>query len=119
MNNLQEQTEVLNSVLEYIGKLSSGIEQVVGLYHGGSDTKANDIMIHVIDGLQWTMEAIQVIPDIVKGRIDITVINDHLNQIVTAFENMDYVLVSDILEYEVLPIVSDWKEKLGECLECA
>jgi hypothetical protein len=33
---------------------------------------------------------------------------------ISAFENTDYVLLGDILEYEILPILENWNEKLAK-----
>jgi hypothetical protein len=36
-----------------------------------------------------------------------------LKQLIESQESKDYVLISDLLEYEILPLVSVWREMLG------
>jgi tetratricopeptide (TPR) repeat protein len=44
-------------------------------------------------------------------------LNNLLNEVITAFENKDLVLLADLLEYELAPLISRWEEVIGKVVE--
>lgn len=107
-----EKLEIIKTAVEYLDKLIEGINATVELYQGGNEGKANDNMIDIIDGLQWLITAIGATSDIQKERVQLNEINEHLSEIISAFENTDYVLLGDLLEYEISPVIKNWKNIL-------
>jgi hypothetical protein len=70
-------------------------------------------MLDLIEGLDWLVKAIEGTKDLQgEHAIDISIINPIFSQLIEAYENLDYVFISDLLEYEVVPIVSGWKNQL-------
>ncbi|HOA80097.1 MAG TPA: hypothetical protein PKK61_03410 [Defluviitaleaceae bacterium] len=112
MDKRKEKMELINMAVEYTGRLIEGINEAVDAFHEGMEGKALDLVVQIIDGLKWTMEAITVTLDVQRDPIDISEINDPFNEMAEALENIDYVLMADVLEYEVLPKVEEWNQKL-------
>lgn len=106
--------EVLHTSSEYLGKLIPGINNILEFYRSGNELKANRMIIDVIDGLLWLTEAFTLTQDIQKEKMDVSCMNEHLSEMLSAFENSDYVLLSDLLEYEVLPILKKWHLTLAK-----
>ena len=103
--NISAQIEVLNSVSEYLTKLKDGINKIVTLIQEGKEHQAIQIIPSAAEGIGWVIQAINLTKDVQKEIIDIDDINDFISEIVDAFENEDYILVGDLFEYEILPIL--------------
>lgn len=113
MEQYELKKEVLGTALEYIERVLPGVEEIIECFQTGREDKATSMMIELIEGMQWLIQAIDGTTDLQgEHSIDTSQINSILNQLVEAYENMDYVLLSDLLEYELLPLAKTWKEKL-------
>lgn len=105
--------EVLSTASEYIEKVLVGIQQITEYFQSGREDRATNMMLDLIEGIKWLVKAIDGTKDMHGDHfIDISAINDVLNQLVEGYENMDYVLISDLLEYELLPVVDTWSKQL-------
>jgi hypothetical protein len=105
--------ETLITALEYMDKMLYGIETIVEYFQSGREDKATTMMLDLIEGLDWLVKAIEGTKDLQgEHAIDISIINPIFSQLIEAYENLDYVFISDLLEYEVVPIVSGWKNQL-------
>lgn len=69
------------------------------LFRLGMDAKANDTFARFVDALS------QQLPQI-SSSIDVTHLNMKLNQLFQAQSRADYLYLADLLEYEILPIIS-------------
>lgn len=101
--------EALQTANEYSERLIEGVNDAVNYFKGGDENKAVEMMVDIIDGIQWI---VQVMCLSFKNE-DIEKINEHLTEMTTALENLDYILVSDILDYEIIPILKNWKVKIA------
>lgn len=105
--------EVVESAIEYIDRVIIGIEGINEDFQRGREDRATNSIVQLIEGIQWLLHAIEgtraIHGDI---SIDIAGINPIFNQLVEALENADYVLLGDLLEYEIIPVVKEWQEKL-------
>lgn len=113
MDQRAEKMEVIQTLVEYTGRLINGINEAVGAFHEGMEGKGMDLVVLIIDGLKWSMEAISLTLDVQVEPVDISEMVEPLNEMIEALENMDYVLIGDLLEYEILPKVEDWNQKLS------
>lgn len=113
---MNEKYEILKTVDEYATKLRIGILECSKLFQSGQTADGSESVITIIEGLQWVIDAIALTSDIQKEPIDSTEINLKLNEIVDAFKNEDYILIGDLFEYEILPILTEWQEKISKLL---
>ncbi|OPZ91437.1 MAG: hypothetical protein BWY74_01962 [Firmicutes bacterium ADurb.Bin419] len=113
MENMELKREVIDSAVEYINKVVLGIGGIVEDFQSGREDKATNTMAQLIDGLHWLLQAIEGTKDVQGDNfIDISAVNPIFSQLTEAFENTDYVLLGDLLEYELTPIMKNWKERL-------
>jgi hypothetical protein len=113
MNYYNEKIEVLKTAFEYIGKLIDGIHTAVTKYQGGYESEGTKWTVQIADGLNWLIEALTLTADAQIEKIDISLLNPYLLEVNEALENTDYVLLADLLNYEILPILEEWETKLS------
>ncbi len=103
----------------YLIKLIPGIEKSVELFRMGNEQEANQFFINIIDGVDWLSQVLDMIleakaisPDAVfdgksiqERRVDLITFTQ---QMVDANKNKDWVLLADLLEYEILPYYQEW-----------
>ena len=109
----------------YLIRLIPGIEKAVELFRTGSEQEANQFFINIIDGMDWLSQALDVIltakeisPDTVIDGKSIqdrrASLVDFTKQMVGANKNKDWVLLADLLEYEILPYYKEWSDFLPQ-----
>ncbi|AYD41455.1 hypothetical protein D4Z93_09260 [Clostridium fermenticellae] len=94
--------------------LKSGINSAVDKFQGGKENEALKLMPLIIDGMQWTAQAVVLTKDLYKKEIELDEFNQKLKEVAEAIENEDYILVGDLFEYEVIPILDDIHEIVKE-----
>ena len=109
---MQDINEILVLVDQYIIKLINAIENAVKAFKQQKEDEGLKLLIQIIDGLSWVIETmVNLMPVLQEHRLDADPekINVLLRELLGAMENEDFVLISDLLEYEVLEILSSWK----------
>ncbi|KGM92776.1 hypothetical protein Z968_13205 [Clostridium novyi A str. 4552] len=102
---VNEKIEALVTANEYLNNLEEGIHQVVEAFQQEDENKGCSLIPLVADGIKWVVDVINLTRDVQKENIDISEIDEKLEEVVEAIENEDYILVGDLFEYEVLPII--------------
>jgi len=102
---LNERIEVLQSADKYLYNLRKGIIKLVGLMQAEKEQQAILLIPEISDGIDWIMKVVTLTSDIQKEPIEIKNINEHLESIIDALENEDYILIGDIFNYEIIPIL--------------
>ncbi len=107
--------ESVESLKEYLPKLIQGIEKVLEYIEVKDEKEAFTLLVQVIEGLQWSFEvAILTAPTF--DRLGMIVDQEHilniLNELVSAIQNRDLILMSDLLEYEILEVLRLWQKNL-------
>jgi hypothetical protein len=121
--------EIINKNIEnadaYLIRLIPGIEQSVELFRMGNEQEANKFFINIIDGIDWLSQVLDMILA-AKGISSDTVFNGKTiqdrrtslvvftQQMVDANKNQDWVLLADLLEYEILPYYEEWSNFLPQ-----
>lgn len=107
----------------YLIRLIPGIEKSVELFRMGNEQEANKFFINIIDGIDWLSQVLDMIltakaisPDTVFDGKSIqdrqASLVDLTQQMVDANKNQDWVLLADLLEYEILPYYQEWSDLL-------
>lgn len=113
MSEIELKKEVIDSAVEYINRVVVGIEGIIEDFQSGREDKATNSMVQLVEGIQWLLQAIEGTKDVQgENSIDNSGINHIFSQLVEALGNTDYVLLGDLLEYEITPVMKEWKEKL-------
>ncbi|HHV73347.1 MAG TPA: hypothetical protein GXX41_01585 [Thermoanaerobacterium sp.] len=103
LNDMMKET--VEESLKYIPRLIDGIDDVTMLIDEGRYAEANTLLISVIDGLNWSMQAITLTMPFHGFNLDVVKVNESLNALMNGIENLDYQLISDSLNYEIKDIL--------------
>lgn len=108
MQDLSKQIEAVSIDLQ-TGNERKAMEQFQGIIDRLSD------MIHLLQEVKISFgldyRAIQVKDQTVEQRSE--ELDELLSEIITAFENEDLVMLADLLEYELSPLLSRWEEVIA------
>ena len=116
----------LANALDYLKKLIPGCEQAADLFRAGNEQKANKYYLQILDGIEWFSQVVSVImspdegetelPDTDNESLEVRQkkLTDLMSQMLEANENQDWVLLADILEYEMVPFYKDWEKILSK-----
>jgi len=108
----------------YLDRLLPGIDQAAQLFRTGNEQEANQFFLRIVDGIDWFSEVIDSIVqaknwDPAQVQLGTQSLLDRKNrllaltgQMLEANQNRDWVLLADLLEYEVLPFYEQWKTLL-------
>lgn len=106
---LKQQFETLQTANEYIVKLEAGIIEGIRVFRNNEGGQATEIIPYIIDGVEWMNDAMKLTVGIHNQEINYDEIREKLVEIIEAFNNEDHILVGDLLEYEILPVLGQWK----------
>ena len=116
----------LANALDYLKKLIPGCEQAADLFRAGNEQEANKYYLQILDGIEWFSQVVSVImspdegetelPDTDNESLEVRQkkLTDLMSQMLEANENQDWVLLADILEYEMVPFYKDWEKILSK-----
>ena len=116
----------LANALDYLKKLIPGCEQAADLFRAGSEQEANKYYLQILDGIDWFSQVVSVIMSPDEGETELPDTDDEslevrqkkltdlMSQMLVANQNQDWVLLADILEYEMLPFYKDWEKILSK-----
>ncbi len=118
---------ILHESVRQAGTLLKAIEQSASLFRVGSDEEANHYFAQILEALRWLLQtgenASQVLKlDLVKASPDQNVsmprflrdLQDLLEEMQEFAEDQDYVMLADLMEYELLPMVQGWQRILQD-----
>ena len=110
----------LGNAKEYLEKLIPGFQKAADLFRMGNEQEAHKYYLQILDGIDWFS---QVVLNIVKSRgneVEGQSLGDRqesltglMAQMLEANQNQDWVMLADLLEYEMIPFYKDWQETLS------
>jgi hypothetical protein len=111
----------LTNAKEYLEKLVPGFQKAADLFRMGNEQEANQYYLQILEGIDWFS---QVLLTIVNAQVDIfkeqtleereKKLTKFMAQMLEANQNQDWVLMADLLEYEMAPFYKDWQEVLSQ-----
>ena len=116
----------LANALDYLKKLIPGFEQAADLFRAGNEQESNKYYLQILDGIDWFSQVVSVIMSPDKGETEMPDTDDEslevrqkkltdlMSQMLEANQNQDWVLLADILEYEMVPFYKDWEKILSK-----
>lgn len=100
--------ELIDSYNEYLGRIPNGINQIVEFLRDGNTEDAIEQIIQLIEGIQWLNDVNAIFQRFgYKTQFDYDILNGYLNSINEGLQIQDYILVADLLEYEIEPFFSN------------
>ncbi|WP_078378897.1 hypothetical protein [Sutcliffiella halmapala] len=105
-----DNVEFLNN---YIPKLMNAIDEVVGYLITNNETQSLKILQSLMEGLDWTIRSISSLRELgYVENLNIDEMNQFLIETEQAFRRKDYVLLGDLLQYEIARILDNWLKKI-------
>lgn len=107
--------ELKSSYYEYIEKVPQGLQQIVNLLASNELEKAFMSIADLAEGLDYLLKVEQALGQknfTINSRI--TEVISIYNEINECLENEDYVLLKDLVEYELVPVfisATEWTFK--------
>ena len=102
ISETSEANDLLTTLNTYLSRLIPAVQECAGHYQSGQINDGSNLLLNIVEGLSWVIKAAAGAQ--MQG-VEIEDINTKFNEIVQAFENEDYVLVGDLLEYEISPVL--------------
>ncbi|BAH06884.1 hypothetical protein [Clostridium kluyveri] len=113
---MSEKTELLKTASDYIVNLKSGIAKAAEYFQSGDEQKGFNLVTAIAEGFNWLTQALAVSKDVLKQKISVDDLNEKLEEIVEAMENQDTILIGDLLQYELIPIVENIEESVNQSM---
>lgn len=110
---MEDKLEVLRDAYNYIDNLKKGIEDLSERINKGNEEKGLTLIPLISDGLEWVTKVIELTKDVQKEEVSTGDLNEKLKEIIEAIDNEDYILVGDLFNYEIIPILDEIKGKIG------
>lgn len=115
----------LTTADEWVKRLSYEVEKAADLLRLGEDVEANTALTTFVDGFQLFQMALTRIEVLLGKRSSESEIltrlrtfqgrySELLDEILEAQGTQDWILLADLLEYELLAIMADWRDLSGE-----
>lgn len=116
----------LANAQDYLQKLVPGVARAADLFRLGNEQEANQYFLNIIDGMGWFSQVVLTISqaigldyesDLFEGRSlqdRFEHLTDLTKQLLEANKNKDWVLVADLMEYEIHPFYAEWVDLLPQ-----
>ena len=107
--------EALNELNSYLARLNKGINDAVEYFRSEKEDEGIKLLIQIIEGLQWSMEVVFKTKPILEEygiNLDEGQLKELFKELISGLENKDYILIADLLEYEILELIRSWQEGL-------
>lgn len=109
--------EMMVTAQDYLPRLHSGLAKVATLIQGGGEGAGSLLFVESIEGLQWLNMLVEgILGSTFQNQIVQNLdwqetrhnLNETIQNLLDAWQNQDYVLISDLLEYELCPNIEKW-----------
>lgn len=107
--------QALHQTSEYGKELARTCRTVSDYFHRGQTQEGTLLLRQFLQGIGSLSRALEMTRPLQVERdlsIDLSQLSGVLEPLVRALENQDYVLIGDILVYELEPVLKDWSGKL-------
>lgn len=112
-----EHKELLITVDDYLNNLKEGIINISDLIQEGKEYQGINIIPQVAEGLQWVDEALNATNNYHEGELSLENMNNFIEEISEALENEDYILIGDLFNYEIIPILEELQSSIKEYIK--
>lgn len=113
-DNEKLQYETLESIRIYLNHFIEGLDICSKNLQVNKNDEGIKLLGKIIDGLDWLLNALRLTKTVQKNIISTIEIEEQIRVLLDALENGDIILVSDLLQYEIKPILEKWKIMLED-----
>lgn len=123
-NPAEKVVALLKKMSEYLEGFSEGVGEVADQFRMGSPEEANKILMQAIEGVKAFTELLSTVRLVTQSELsDLSLENKSLGEreeklldvtkkMQSSQEEKDWVTVADLLEYELGPLMAEWKEMI-------
>lgn len=111
-----EQREALLSASTFNVKLIECVKAASENIRGGKIEDGYQSVAVMTEGIEWLIGVITVNSEVLIEKIDVMKLNDIIREMIESIENGDNGLLGDLLEYEILEILTEWQSILKDSL---
>ena len=111
----------LSNAKEYLEKLIPGFQKAADLFRMGNEQEAHKFYLQILDGIDWISQVVQTVVNSRNKELEGQDLKDRqervtglMTQMLEANPNQDWVLLADLLEYEMIPFYENWQEALSK-----
>ena len=111
----------LSNAKEYLEKLIPGFQKAADLFRMGNEQEAHKFYLQILDGIDWISQVVQTVVNSRNKELVGQDLKDRqerltglMTQMLEANQNQDWVLLADLLEYEMIPFYENWQEALSK-----
>ncbi|MBT3366970.1 MAG: hypothetical protein HN472_00670 [Nitrospina sp.] len=111
----------LSNAKEYLEKLIPGFQKAADLFRMGNEQEAHKFYLQILDGIDWISQVVQTVVNSRNKELEGQDLKDRqerltglMTQMLEANQNQDWVLLADLLEYEMIPFYENWQEALSK-----
>ena len=116
-----EQRELMEQALEETGRygsqLAEACSKVSNDFRGGNEDEGLQTLTQLLEGIGWMSQALHLTyPAQLEKELSINLseLPQRLDPLVQALGHRDYGLISDILTFEIQPLLTRWTEELSK-----
>ncbi|HSR51315.1 MAG TPA: hypothetical protein VLV83_10840 [Acidobacteriota bacterium] len=113
----KEMEDILSQVRDYVARLAEGCTLVRQDFQQGEHALGQKRLAEMLDGLGWVTKAFMVSSPVLQEHdigLSVEELPGALRPVLEGLQNQDFGLVGDVLEYEVQPILEDWRGELAK-----
>ena len=110
----------LTNAKDYLVRLIPGFQKAADLFRMGNEQEANQYYLQVLDGIEWFSQVVITIVSTQENKSEEKSLEerqkkltDLMSQMLEANQNQDWVLMADLMEYEMIPFYKDWEAVLS------
>ncbi len=116
-------SDSLDSTLEYLDRLVVALEKNAFLFRGADLKKAYEFHRSCIEGTQWFVKMVTLFKGAYENAFQVPLVgwqeNEDelekvLRQVLDVFQAKNFVLMADVIEYDLLNNLQNWRERLRE-----
>lgn len=112
MNNEELVKETLESLTDYLPRLIIGCQKIAEQFHSADEATAMQSLPNALEGLEWVIQVVSELQKFgVLAEFDLARITSHFPELESALVNRDYILIGDLLEYEIVPVLEEWANR--------
>ncbi|WP_227394285.1 hypothetical protein [Jeotgalibacillus aurantiacus] len=105
--------DIYATLHDYLGKLIIASDDISNFYYQNKTEEAALLLADFLKGVEWTTDVIHNLNNLnLVVKIDISVLDPFLIEIENGLKNADTILISDILTYEIKPILENWLSQI-------
>ena len=114
MSELREkQIETLTTLVDYMPRLMRGIEEASQALLEDKQNEAYVLFDQILEGYEWVTQAVSLTNTLHETPIDLKESFRIIKELFEALEAKDTITLSDLMQYELLPILEEWQNRLN------